>query len=124
VLGALQETALAHLRRDGDSIPFWRMATLAPGALRARAEALGVGEVVSCASVPGGGTLPGVQIPSCGVAVAGDHAAALRSATPPIVARVAEGRTVCDLRTVHPAEDGHLAATLGALGSREPRPAP
>jgi L-seryl-tRNA(Ser) seleniumtransferase len=124
VLGALQETALAHLRRDGDSIPFWRMATLAPGALRVRAEALGVGEVVSCASVPGGGTLPGVQIPSCGVAVAGDHAAALRSATPPIVARVAEGRTVCDLRTVHPAEDGHLAATLGALGSREPRPAP
>ena len=124
VLGALQETALAHLRREGDAIPFWRMATLTPGALRARAEALAVGEVVSCASVPGGGTLPGVQIPSCGVAVAGDHAAALRSATPPIVARVTEGRTICDLRTVDQAEDGHLAATLGALGSREPRPAP
>ncbi|MBV9039874.1 MAG: L-seryl-tRNA(Sec) selenium transferase, partial [Acidimicrobiia bacterium] len=28
VLSALQETALAYLRRDGDAIPFWRMATL------------------------------------------------------------------------------------------------
>ncbi len=124
VLGALQETALAHLRRDGGSIPFWRMATLTSGELRVRAEALGVGEVVACASVPGGGTLPGVQIPSCGVAVPGDHAAELRSATPPIVARVADGLTVCDLRTVHPAEDGHLAATLATIRSREPEPRP
>lgn len=115
VLGALQETALAYLRRDSTTIPFWRMATTPVGDLRARATTLGVGEVVACASVPGGGTLPGVEIPSVGVTVPGDHAAALRAATPPIIARVADGRTVCDLRTVDPAEDTHLAGVLTAL---------
>jgi L-seryl-tRNA(Ser) seleniumtransferase len=116
VLGALQETALAHLRRDGQSIPFWRMATIPVAALRSRAAAIGAGEVVDCAAVPGGGTLPGVEIPSAGVAVAGDRTGALRAARPPIIARVAGGRTVCDLRTVDPAHDAHLAATLRALG--------
>src|SRR5205085_12398925 len=28
VLAALQETALAYLRRDGDAIPFWRMTSV------------------------------------------------------------------------------------------------
>ena len=76
---------------------------------------LGVGEPVSCASVPGGGTLPGVEIPSAGVAVGGDHAAALRARQPPIIARFADGRTVCDLRTVDPADDAHLATALRSL---------
>lgn len=115
VLGALQETALAYLRRDGDAIPFWRMAGHSVSALRSRADALGVGDVVDCPSVPGGGTLPGVEIPSAGVALAGDHAGALRRAAPPIVARVGDGRTVCDLRTVDPAHDAHLAVTLRDL---------
>lgn len=115
VLGALQETALAYLRRDGAAIPFWRMATAPVEGLRARAAAIGVGEVVACAAVPGGGTLPGIEIPSAGVAVPGDHARTLRSASPPIIARVADGRTVCDLRTVDPAHDAHLAQALAAL---------
>ncbi|HEX9970001.1 MAG TPA: L-seryl-tRNA(Sec) selenium transferase, partial [Acidimicrobiales bacterium] len=49
VLGALQETLLAYLRRDGDAIPFWRMACTPVDVLRGRAEAIGVGEVVACA---------------------------------------------------------------------------
>jgi len=118
VLAALQETALAYLRRDGAAIPFWRMATEPVEALRARAHAIGVGggEVVDCAAVPGGGTLPGVEIPSAGIALPGDHAAALRAASPPIIARVADGRTTCDLRTVDPTHDPHLGAVLRSLG--------
>jgi L-seryl-tRNA(Ser) seleniumtransferase len=117
VLGALQEVALAYLRRDGDAIPFWRMATVPVPALRARAEALalGVGEVVECASVPGGGSAPGVTIPSAGVAVDGDVAAALRACDPPVIARVHDGRTVLDLRTVDPADDHLVAAALTSL---------
>jgi len=116
VLGALQEVALAYLRRDGAAIPFWRMATEPVEALRGRAEALGAGRVVECRSVTGGGTLPGVELASAGVAVDGDRSAELRTADPPVVARVSEGRTVCDLRTVAPEEDAHLAKVLAALG--------
>ena len=115
VLQALQDTALAYLRRDGDAIPFWRMASTPVAALRDRALRLGVGEVVDGAAVPGGGTLPGVEIPSAGIAVADDHAAALRRHVPPVVARVAGGRTVCDLRTVAPEQDPLLAAALASL---------
>jgi L-seryl-tRNA(Ser) seleniumtransferase len=113
VVAALADTALAYLRRDGDAIPFWRMATAPVEGLRRRAAALGVGRVVDCASVTGGGTLPGVELPSAGVALDGDHSVRLRAADPPVVARVADGSTVCDLRTVHPDDDGALAAALG-----------
>ncbi len=109
VLEALQDVALAYLRRDGDAIPFWRMAQVPVGELLERAEALGVGEVVRCRSVTGGGTLPGLEIDSAGVALPGDRTAPLRRAEVPVVARVHEGRTVLDLRTVDPADDELVA---------------
>jgi len=115
VLAALQDTALAYLRRDADAIPFWRMATLPIDELRRRATAVGRGEVVDLASVPGGGTLPGVTIPSAGIALHGDLLVALRRADPPIVARIEDGRTLLDLRTVDPVHDVHVAATVAAL---------
>ncbi len=116
VLAALQATALAYLDRRGDDIPLWRLATRTVDELRRRAEALGHGTVVDCASVTGGGTLPGVEIPSAGVAVPGDQRAALRSIAVPVVARVDDGQTVLDLRTVDPAEDQLVTAALGAIG--------
>ena len=109
VLAALQSVALTYLHRRGDDIPFWRMATRTVAELRHRAEALGVGEVCSLSATTGGGTLPGVEIPSAGIALDGDRAAALRSAEVPIVARVAGQRTYLDLRTVDPADDDALA---------------
>lgn len=115
VLGAMQQTALAYLRRDGDAIPFWRMASVPVEELRARAASMIAGEVVECESVPGGGSVPGLVIPSAGVALEGDHSAALRAADPPIVARVVGGRTVLDLRTVDPADDNAVAKALCAL---------
>jgi len=109
VLAALQDVALAYLRRDGDAIPFWRMASVGVDTLRARAAALGAGEVADCESVPGGGTAPERVIPSAGIALAGDRSAALRAFDPPVIARVVGGRTVLDLRTVDPADDAILA---------------
>ncbi len=115
VLAALQAVALAYLRRDGAAIGFWRMASLSVAALQGRAEAMGVGRPVACASVTGGGTLPGVEIPSAGVALDGDHTAALRARTPPVVARVADSVTICDLRTVDPTDDTEVARALSEL---------
>ena len=115
VLEALQDLALAYLARDGRSIPFWRMATLPVAALRHRAESLGVGRVVETSAVPGGGTLPTVEIPSIAVAVPGDHRAALRGAPVPIVARVEDDVTICDLRTVEPSDDDALASALASI---------
>jgi L-seryl-tRNA(Ser) seleniumtransferase len=112
VLGALQTTALAYLHNDGDAIPFWRMATADVAELRRRSGALGAGEPVDTMAVAGGGSVPGLEIPSAGVAIDGDHSAALRAHDPPVIARVREGRTVCDLRTVDPADDPVVAKAL------------
>ena len=110
VLAALQSLALTYLHRRGEEIPFWAMATVPVAELRARAEALGVGEVCSLAATTGGGTLPGVEIPSAGISLPGDRAAALRAGEVPVVARVAGQRTYLDLRTVDPADDAAVAA--------------
>jgi L-seryl-tRNA(Ser) seleniumtransferase len=91
------------------------MASAPVAQLRARAEALGVGRVVDTVAVAGGGSVPGQEVPSAGVAVDGDHAEALRAHEPPIVARVHEGATVCDLRTVDPSDDDMLAKALSQL---------
>ena len=122
VLAALQETALAYLRRDGDAIPFWRMAAVPVAALRARAAALAPpapADVVDCESVPGGGSVPGLTIPSAGIALGGDHSAALRDHDPPVIARVHEDRTILDLRSVDPADDVVIAKALTALQCRD-----
>jgi L-seryl-tRNA(Ser) seleniumtransferase len=112
VLATLQETALSYLRRDADAIPFWRMATTEVAALDRRARAIGLGAIVPCRSVAGGGAVPGLEIPSTGVALAGDLTGPLRRARTPVIARAREGRTVLDLRTVDPTEDGVLAAAV------------
>jgi L-seryl-tRNA(Ser) seleniumtransferase len=116
VLAALQQVALAYLSRDRDALPFWRMATVDVDELRRRAVALGAGDVIECASVTGGGTVPGVEIPSAGVALAGDVTEALRATVPkPIIARVEDDRTVLDLRTVEPTDDDIVANAVKDL---------
>jgi L-seryl-tRNA(Ser) seleniumtransferase len=128
VLEVIQEVALAYLRRDaGRTVPLWRMATESVEQLRQRAEAItgasrasrtgepdGAVQVFDCVSAMGGGTLPGVSIPSCGLALPGDWSRALRTGSPPVIARVHGGRTICDLRTVLPDQDAQLADALTA----------
>jgi L-seryl-tRNA(Ser) seleniumtransferase len=121
VLAALQQVALAYLERSAHRLPFWRLATTPADVLRRRAEALAAGidraRPARCASVTGGGTLPGVEVPSWGVTLPGDLTAALRRARPrPVVARVRHGETVVDLRTVEEGDDPELrAAVVAAL---------
>jgi L-seryl-tRNA(Ser) seleniumtransferase len=91
------------------------MATRPTDELRGRAAALGAGEPIDCDSVPGGGSLPGLTIPSAGVAVRGDRSAELRAHDPPIIARVHDGATILDLRTVDPADDAVVSKALANL---------
>ncbi len=118
-LAAMQSVALAYL--DGTTaarLPLWRMATTPLDELRRRAEAIARvvpgAKVVDTEAVAGGGSLPGLTIPSCGVALEHAHpetlATRLRAAR--IVARVDDGRVVCDLRTVDAADDTRLAHAL------------
>jgi L-seryl-tRNA(Ser) seleniumtransferase len=115
VLAALQATALAYLRGDGMAIPFWRMASASVDELRARAEAIGGGAVVASEAVPGGGSAPGVTIPSIAIALDGDRTAALRALDPPVIARVDGDRTLLDLRSVDPGDDPVLAKAIAAV---------
>jgi L-seryl-tRNA(Ser) seleniumtransferase len=114
VLSALQQTALAYLRRDGDAIPFWRMAQTSVLELEARAEALGVGSPVQTMSMTGGGSLPGEEFPSAGVEIDGDVSDALRNAEVPVIARVRDHSTVLDLRTVNPDDDTLVAKAVAS----------
>ncbi|HCB37881.1 MAG TPA: L-seryl-tRNA(Sec) selenium transferase [Acidimicrobiaceae bacterium] len=123
VLAELQRTALAYLRRDGDAIPFWRMAAVPVERLRERAAAMadaaGVGRPVDTEALAGAGSLPDQVIPSAGLQIPGDIAAALRAHSPPVIARVRDQSTVADLRTVDPLDDDVVgeavrAATAGA----------
>lgn len=125
VLSALQEVALGYLDRSAGRLPFWRMAAARVGDLEARAGRIvdavagaTTVEPVACASVPGGGTLPGVEIPSAGLALPGDRTDDLRAGAPPVVARVEGDRTILDLRTVEPDDDGVVVAAVRALGGR------
>jgi L-seryl-tRNA(Ser) seleniumtransferase len=120
VLAALQQVAFAYLARTvASEIPFWRMAAQPLADLRERAEkivaAAGIGAVKQTESMPGAGSAPGVTIPSCGVVLEGDHLAVLRAQATPIVARVREGRTYLDLRSVDPADDEIVVAALAGL---------
>jgi L-seryl-tRNA(Ser) seleniumtransferase len=140
VLAALQDTALAYLRREGDAITFWRLATIPVEPLRRRAEAIAARladgaagpagrhhrpdvMVVDTESVPGGGTLPGVSIPSAGLAVEGDHVDGLRAADPAVIGRVHGARTILDLRTVEPGDDDTVIAALSSTLGLGPRSA-
>lgn len=121
VLSSLQNLAMSYLNRDGDAIPFWRMAARTPAELRQRAQVIAsaapIATVVDLASVPGGGTLPTIEIPSVGLQIERDHTAALRDHEPAIVGRVQDQQTLLDLRTVDPDHDVHLMAALNSVSS-------
>jgi len=117
-LAALQAVALAYLGGDGAAIPLWRMAATPVDALRVRAERIAAAvpgaKVLDTEAVAGGGSLPGLTIPSVGVGleVADADAESARLRSEAIVARVADGLVVCDLRTVDPADDDLLVDAL------------
>ena len=64
---------------------------------------------------PNPGTAPGVTIPSVALVVEGDHRRMLRDRPLPVIARVADGSTWCDLRAVGPGHDEELADALRSV---------
>jgi L-seryl-tRNA(Ser) seleniumtransferase len=122
-LAALQAVALAYLDADGAAIPLWRMATASVDDLTARAVRLATAvagaKVIDTEAVAGGGSLPGLTIPSVGVAldVADPDAALAALRARAVVARVEEGAVVADLRSVDPADDERLGEALAALAA-------
>ena len=127
---ALEATLHAHAAgRAADELPAWRMFALTAGEIDARALALAASlpaslhaEIIDGHSAVGGGSAPDVELPTRLVALrhttmsAASLEAALRAATPPIVARIHDGQVLLDLRTVTPEEDATLSAALLALG--------
>jgi L-seryl-tRNA(Ser) seleniumtransferase len=119
-LAALQAVAAAYLDGDATRVPLWRMAVTPTVELTVRAEALARrvprAKVQDSEAVAGGGSLPGLTIPSVAVVVeAPDPDAALASLRHHgVVARIEGDAIVCDLRTVDPRDDDRLAAALAA----------
>ena len=117
-LAGLQQVARAYLEGDVASIPFWRMATTPLEDLRTRADAIARAvtnaKVIDTEAVAGAGSLPGLEIPSVGIAVEapGLQRTARRLRLAGVVARVEDGCLVCDLRSVDPVDDEQLVAAL------------
>ena len=89
---------------------------------RALAEGGVACEVVTLAAVAGGGAFAEEQVPSAGVALAGDAERwleKLRTGDPPVVARIEADRLVLDARTVLPGEDAELLAAVVNAKSTE-----
>src|SRR5262249_27608222 len=125
---ALEATLVEYAAgRAQTTVPVQRMLTLTADAIRPRAEAFAAAvaarpgwsaEVVAGASAVGGGSAPGVALPTWLVAVSrsGDSAdtleARLRGGRPPIIARIDESRVVLDLRTVAADEEETILRAL------------
>ena len=115
VLSSLQELCYKYLNRQWTEIPFWKMALTTEDELQGRADNFDIGAPVALNSVPGGGTLPDVKIPSFGIEIDHDISKELREGTAknlPIIARVENGKTLLDLRTIHPSLDEQVKSSL------------
>jgi L-seryl-tRNA(Ser) seleniumtransferase len=127
---ALESTLLEYLTgRAADTIPARRMLRASAADLdrRARTMVARLGsqsvlraEIVDGASAVGGGSAPGVTLPSRVIALtwsgtADALEAALRHGDPAVIARIENDRVILDLRTVLPEEDESLSARLVQL---------
>lgn len=127
-LAALEMTLRLYREGRPEAIPLWAMINAAPDALKRRAQLMarriraGLGTpsdtlrigTVSTRAPVGGGSLPGVEMPTAAIRIDGAAVnvpkleALLRRGTPPIVARVEEGALLLDVRTVLPADEALL----------------
>jgi L-seryl-tRNA(Ser) seleniumtransferase len=129
---ALEATLLAYLKHDHDAIPAVRMMRLSKAEISQRAEAMAKEfeaslwsvELIDGESVIGGGAAPTATLPTRLLAVASEgvtaHAlsARLRAADPPVIARLADGRLLFDLRTVFPEQDRALTKALFQVATK------
>jgi L-seryl-tRNA(Ser) seleniumtransferase len=124
----LEATLIEYLAgRAVHTVPVVRMVSLGAGQIETRARALAERiraqggwqvEIVDGRSTIGGGSAPGVELPTRLIALsrgtdrAEDIERFLRRGNPPIIARIHDDRVVIDLRTVAPEEDGVIAEGL------------
>ena len=115
VLAALEGTVDDHLREQ--PTPVERMRQYSVDALRdaahdmkSRLDELASMEVVETQATLGGGSIPGSEIPSIGLALTGDEPERLRkkclASEPPLIGRIVSSRLIFDLRTIIPLAKG------------------
>jgi L-seryl-tRNA(Ser) seleniumtransferase len=128
ILAAVAATlALYRGGRATAEIPVWRMLFVSVDELRRRADAITAAladadlRVIDTQATVGGGSLPGEQIPSVGLAIdagtgrgTAELLARLRAGEPAVISRIDHDRVVLDLRTVEPGDDGTLVTALRA----------
>jgi L-seryl-tRNA(Ser) seleniumtransferase len=128
VYAALEATLVEHLTgRARETIPVARMIATPRATIEARARAV-ARRLATCAdlecsivegtSTVGGGSAPGSSLPTALLAVEARHSSAdtldarLRAGSPPVVARIEDGRVVFDMRTVAPEDDDALVGAI------------
>jgi L-seryl-tRNA(Ser) seleniumtransferase len=125
---ALEATLAEYAAGRGSStIPVQQMLTMSTAAMRIRADALAAAinraagwkaDVVKGMSAVGGGSAPGVELPTWLVSVVKDSLSAaaleekLRTGSVPVIARIDQDRVVLDLRTVLQTDDTLLAELI------------
>jgi L-seryl-tRNA(Ser) seleniumtransferase len=125
-IAALEATLRIHRDGGGEAIPALAMLALGEAELGVRARTLAElagprARVVPSAGRAGGGTLPLAELPGpvCeidpGAEGAERLAARFRAASPPIVARVSEGRLVLDPRTLLEGQVEQVGAAAGRI---------
>ena len=115
-LAALEGTLQLYLDAP-ERIPVLRMLREDAARVRARADRLAAlvrGGVEETVARVGGGALPLAEIPSFACAVEESLAAPLRSADPPVVGIVRDGRLLLDCRTLHDDEVDDVAAAVAS----------
>jgi L-seryl-tRNA(Ser) seleniumtransferase len=128
-IAALAETLRLHRDEGPGAVPALAMLARSEEQLRSRAAAMAdrigpAAEVMDGTAPPGGGSLPGTELPGpvCSVDAtplgADPLAAALRQAEPPVIARIAGGRVVLDPRTMDDEEAAQAAAAVSAALGR------
>jgi L-seryl-tRNA(Ser) seleniumtransferase len=124
-LAVLEETLLCHASPGRlEEVPVWKMLRMDPDELETRAkkwsDLLAQGgiatEVVGCEGAVGGGTTPGVPLPSFGLLLPDRRPSRLRqrllAGQPPVVALEGSAGVVIDARCVLPGEDQALMAAI------------
>ncbi|MBI3400337.1 MAG: L-seryl-tRNA(Sec) selenium transferase [Acidobacteria bacterium] len=128
---ALEATLVEYAAgRAATTIPVQRMLTMTIDEVRGRAETLAAAvnqidgwraTLVAGASAVGGGSAPGLDLPTCLVAIEKRGltpdalATRLRGLTPPVIARIEKDQVLLDLRTVLPEQDATLTALVRDL---------
>jgi L-seryl-tRNA(Ser) seleniumtransferase len=120
-LAGLSATLLHYLKGEAEQkIPIWQMISMDIKKVESRAKQwtrfLKGARMMSGESAVGGGSLPGERLPTWLVALEVSNPnkflSQLRTAQPPIIARVEDGLVMIDPRTVLPQQEGALLVEL------------